>query len=185
MEKKERIALGSGNVYYAEFDGSLPSIEELKTSEHLFSRVKDGCELEYASESHTEKSDDGTVQKTVITDESVVLRPGLIVANSGVVSDLISTARVIDETDRTIVKIGGSNNDNGKSYAILFYHTDAKDGDIAVLIVGKNTAGLKFSFKKDAGSILNPEFTAEPQDDEGTLIQIIFFHPKAASATQE
>lgn len=184
MEKKERIALGSGNCYVTEYTGTLPTIEELKTKENLFSKVKEGCELEYVAESFTEESDDGTVKKTIITKEDAKLRPGFIVTNSGVVEKLVSTGRVETKDDRTIVKIGGLNNDNGKSYAILFYHEDKKDGDIAVLIVAKNTAGLKFAFKKSAGSILNPEFTAEPQDDEGTLIQIVFFHPKTEQATE-
>lgn len=181
MEKKERIALGSGKCYLAEFEGTLPSLEELMTEGNLFSRVKEGCELEYTTDSYTEESDDGTVKKTIITKEDAKLRPGFIVTNSDVVDKLVSTGRIKQETDRTIVKIGGLNNDNGKSYAILFYHKDNTDGDIAVLIVGKNTAGLKFAFKKSEGSVLNPEFTAEPQDDEGTLIQIVFFHPKTTT----
>lgn len=186
MEKKERIALGSGECYLAEFDGTLPTIEELMVKENLFSKVKEGCELEYTATTFTEKSDDGTVQKTITTEEEAKLRPGFIVVNSEMVTKLVSTGRIVesDKTDRTIVKIGGANNDNGKSYAILFYHKDAKDGDIAVLIVGKNTAGLKLAFKKSAGSILNPEFIAEPQDDEGTLIQIVFYHPKTAAAAE-
>lgn len=179
-EKKERIALGSGDCYMAEFDGTVPALEELKADKNLFSKVKEGCELEYTASTYTEKSDDGTVQKTIVTEEEVKLRPGLIVANSGVLAKLVSTGSVSEESDRTVVKIGGINNDNGKSYAILFYHTDKKDGDIAVLIVGKNSAGLKLAFKKSAGSILNPEFIAEAQDSDGTLVQIIFYHPSSA-----
>ena len=181
-EKKERIALGSGKCFLAEFDGELPTIEELKNEKNLFSRVKEGCELEYTASTYTEKSDDGTVQKTIVTEEDAKLRPGFIVVNSDMITKLVSTGRVEEKEDRTIVKIGGANNDNGKSYAILFYHEDKNDGDIAVLIVGKNSAGLKLAFKKSAGSILNPEFIAEPQDGEGTLIQIVFFHPKAEAA---
>lgn len=182
MEKKDRIALGSGKCYVAEFDGTLPTIEELKNEKNLFSRVKEGCELEYTTDSFTEESDDGAVKKTIITKEDAKLRPGFIVTNSAVVEKLVATGRVEEKEDRTIVKIGGLNNNNGKSYAILFYHEDKADGDVAVVIVGKNTAGLKFAFKKSAGTILNPEFTAEPQDEEGTLIQIVFYHPKTAAA---
>ena len=184
MEKKDRIALGSGKCYVAEFDGTLPTIEELKTDKNLFSKVKEGCELEYTTDSYTEESDDGTVKKTRITKEDAKLRPGFIATNSDVIKKLVSTGRVEEKEDRTIVKIGGLNNDNGKKYAVLFYHEDKTDGDIAVIIVGKNSAGLKLAFKKSAGSILNPEFIAEPQDNEGTLIQIVFFHPKTAAAAE-
>lgn len=185
MEKKKRIALGSGDVYLAEFSGStIPDVETLKTSANLLGATKGGASLEYSVTSVTEKSDDGTVSKTVITDEDAKLKTGLCTVDSAELANIVSTARVTEDTEknRTIVKIGGSDNDNGKSYAILFYHKDKKDGDIAVLIVGKNTAGLTLEFKKDAGMAVSPEFTAEPQDSEGTLIQIIFYHPTSSNS---
>ena len=179
-EKKKRSALGSGDVYLAEFSGStLPEVETLKTSANLLGATKGGASIEYNVTSVTEKSDDGTVSKTVITDEEAKLKTGLCTVDSAELANIVSTARVTEdaENNKTIVKIGGSDNDNGKSYAVLFYHQDKKDGDIAVLIIGKNTAGLTLEFKKDAGMAVSPEFTAEPQDSEGTLIQIIFYHP--------
>ena len=53
------------------------------------------------------------------------------------------------------------------------HHTDKKDGDIWILIVGKNKAGFSLSFIKDKETIIDAEIICEPQDDEGTLIQYI------------
>lgn len=181
-EKKRRIALGSGDVYMAEFTGNtLPDIDTIKTEANKFGAVKGGASLTYSASTQTEKSDDGSVSKIITTDEEVKLKTGVCTVDSTELARVCATARVSEDTsgNRTVVKIGGAGNDNGKSYVVLFYHKDAIDGDIAVMIVGKNTAGLTLEFKKDAGTAVSPEFTAEPQDTDGTLVQVIFYHPTA------
>lgn len=179
-EKKKRIALGSGDIYMAEFTGdTLPDIETLKTDTNKFGATKGGASLTYSVTTITETSDDNSVSKTVCTDEEVKLKTGFCTVDSTEISRICATARVTEDAtnNRTVVKIGGAKNDNGKKYVILFYHKDAADGDIAVLIVGKNTAGLTLEFKKDGATAVSPEFTAEPQDTDGTLVQVIFYHP--------
>jgi hypothetical protein len=42
-----------------------------------------------------------------------------------------------------------------------------------VLIVGRNTAGATLTFAADSGTVIEPEFKALPQDDNGTLVQLI------------
>ena len=54
----------------------------------------------------------------------------------------------------------------------MFHHEDKIDGDLYVVIVGRNTAGLTLTFAADAGSTVEPEFTAKPHDDDGTLVVI-------------
>ena len=49
---------------------------------------------------------------------------------------------------------------------------DAADGDLRVTIVGKNQAGFELAFAKDAETVIDAEFTAFANDNEGTLIQI-------------
>jgi hypothetical protein len=56
---------------------------------------------------------------------------------------------------------------------------DKVDGDLWVLIKGRNTAGATITFAKDEGSVIEPEFTALPHDDNGTLIELIEEIPKA------
>ena len=41
------------------------------------------------------------------------------------------------------------------------------------MIRGRNNAGLTLTLDSDAGTVLEPEFKALPQDDKGTLITII------------
>jgi hypothetical protein len=86
------------------------------------------------------------------------------------ISKLAATARVTEASGKRTVKIGGAGNDNGKKYLIRFLHEDAEDGDIRVTIVGRNESGFSLSFAKDAETVVDAEFTAFPNDAEGTLV---------------
>ena len=57
-----------------------------------------------------------------------------------------------------------------KSYVIRFLHEDAVDGDVRVTIVGQNTSGFTLAFAKDAETVIDAEFSALPNDANGTLI---------------
>ena len=67
-------------------------------------------------------------------------------------------------------KIGGVGNDNGKSYLLRFVHEDNVDGDVRLTIVGKNTSGFTLTFATDNETVIDAQFTALPNDKDGTLI---------------
>lgn len=52
-------------------------------------------------------------------------------------------------------------------------HNTSIDGDIWVVIVGQNQSGFTLAFAKDKETVIDAEFKALPQDDEGTLIKYI------------
>ena len=170
---KEKIVLGSGHTYIMTYTGDLPDISDIEKEENRLGRTSGGASLEYTPESYTATDDFGVVTKTIITKEEALLKLGICTFNGDTLEKLASTARVTTEGNKRIVKIGGIGNDNGKSYVILFAHKDKKDGNIYILLVGKNTAALTLAFAKDSETVINPEFKAEPQDDEGTLIKYI------------
>ena len=172
-KEKEKIVLGSGHTYIMAYTGDLPDIAEIEKEENRLGRTSGGASLEYTPESYTAADDFGVVTKTIITKEEALLKLGICTFNGNTLEKLASTARVTTEGNKRIVKIGGIGNDNGKSYVILFAHKDKKDGNIYILLVGKNTAALTLAFAKDSETVINPEFKAEPQDDEGTLIKYI------------
>lgn len=181
-----RIILGSGNVYIDEFDGvNVPSVDTLKKDENLFAKIKNGASLEYTAEYYKAFSDDGTVKKTRLTTENLLLKLGLCTVDENVLKHTIPTVRTSASDGKTVIKIGGVKNDNGKSYALLFYSEDKQDGDVAVMIVGKNTAGATFSFKNDGETILEPTFEAESHDKDGTLAIIELYEPTAATTVSE
>lgn len=173
MSAKEKIVLGSGHTYIMAYTGEIPAIEEIEKEENRLGHTSGGASLEYTPENYTATDDFGVVTKTIITKEEALLKLGICTWCGETLEKLTSTARVSTEGNKRIVKIGGIGNDNGKSYVILFAHKDKRDGNIYILLVGKNTAALTLAFAKDSETVINPEFKAEPQDDEGTLIKYI------------
>lgn len=171
----EVITLGSGDVYFEEFDESagMPSIDDICVAGKLLGRISGGATLEYEGDWYTAKDDTGKVEKTLITDEEVTFKTGIITWNGKTLNVLCATGRVTENGGKRIVKIGGIGNANRKSYAICFHHTDKVDGDIWILIRGTNQASISLEFAKDKETTVDAEFTAMAQDSDGTLITYI------------
>lgn len=169
----DRITLGSGELYCAEFDGEIPANEVIETDENRLGYISGGATLEYKPTTYEAKDDLGIVVKTIITDEEVILKSGILTFNGKTLSILCETGRISEDISKKTrtVKIGGTKNANGKSYIIHFVHKDSVDGDIRITIVGKNQAGFSLTFAKDKETVIDAEFKALPQDNEGTLIK--------------
>lgn len=177
---KDSITLGSGRVYVMEFTGdTIPPVQTIRTEENRIGYIQGGASIEYSAEWYTAKDDLGFAQKTILTDETVVLKTGIMTFNALALQKLSSTARITEQNGTRTLKIGGVGNQDGKKYIILFYHSDPDEGDIAVFIVGKNQAGFTLAFAKDKETVIDAEFSALPMDDEGTLITYIEYDPAA------
>ena len=172
MSEKERIILGSADVYIKEFSGELPKTEVICTPENLMAYISGGASIEYKPSYYTAKDDRGKVSKTIVTEEEVIAKTGIMTFNGNKFKYLCDTARITEDTSKhkRIVKIGGIGNRNGVKYVICFHHIDKTDGDIWVMIVGNNQSGFGINFNKDKETVVDAEFTALPQDAEGTLI---------------
>lgn len=178
----EVITLGSGDLMVKEYAGTMPKYSEFKEDTDLLGRIQGGATLEYTGTWYEAKDDTGKVVKTIITEEEVLLKSGVLTWNGKTLEKLCSTARVTEDKTTGIrtVKIGGVGNHNGKSYALCFHHTDKVDGDVWVMIRGVNQGGLAIAFAKDKETVINAEFKALPHDDEGTLIEYVEEMSKAA-----
>ena len=171
----KRIVLGSGKLYVAEYTTTMPTKDTLCVDANLLGYIQGGATLEYTPTNYTAKDDLGYAMKTIITDEEAVLKSGIMTFNGDVLKKLVATATVTDDSTNhlKVVKIGGIANNDGKKYAVGFHHEDSVDGDIWVLIAGKNQSGFSLAFAKDKETVIDAEFKAEAQDADGTLIQYI------------
>ena len=170
---KTNITLGSGKIYLKPYTDSVPGVDDLCKEENLLGYIKGGASLEYTEETYEEKDDLGLVSKVITTSEEAILKCGLLTWNGTTLKSLIDRCTVTEAGGKRTVKIGGSGNSQGANYAICFHHEDKTDGDLWILIVGRNTAGATLTFAKDAGSVIEPEFKALPQDENGTLVQLV------------
>lgn len=172
---KENITLGSGKAYIMEYVDTIPAVEDICVDENILAYIKGGAELSYTAESTEEKDDLGIVSKVVVTTEEAILKLGLLTWNGNTLKYLADRCNVTEDTaagTRTI-HIGGSGNAQGKEWVVCFAHEDANGGNLWVLVRGLNTAGMTLTFAADAGTVIEPEFKALPQDANGTLITLI------------
>lgn len=172
---KDGITLGSGIPYIMEFTAgaAMPSHTDICKPENRLGYVKGGAELSYTEETYEEKDDLGYVSKVITTTEEALMKLGLLTWNGNALKYLADRCTVTESNGLRTIHIGGAGNSQGKEWVVCFHHPDKKDGDLWVLIRGRNTAGFTLTFAADAGTIAEPEFKALPQDDKGTLITII------------
>lgn len=177
MAKKAptRITLGSGKMYITEFDGEIPEVDTITVPDNLIGYIKGGATLEYTPEFYDATDDLGMVTKTIITSEEALLKSGIMTFNGNTLNKLCDTARVTEDAAQHLrtVKIGGIGNMKREKWLIVFHHEDKLDGDIWVVIVGSNRAGFSIAFTPDEETVIDAEFKAMAQDDEGTLIKYI------------
>lgn len=171
----EVITLGSGDLMIKEYDGEMPKYSDFDPSTDLLGRIQGGATIEYKGTWYETKDDSGKVVKTIITEEEATLKSGVLTWNGKTLAKLCATARVTDDNTTGIrtVKIGGVGNNNGKSYAICFHHTDKTDGDVYIVVRAVNQGGFSLAFVKDKETVIDAEFKCLPQDDEGTLIEYV------------
>ena len=189
MSTPKRIVLGSGKLHLVEFTGAeqiatAAAVIALATDANVLGYIKGGASLVYTPTFYTATDDLGVVTKTIITEEESTLTSGIMTFNAETLNKLSATGRVTDDAQghtRTL-KIGGVGNANNKRYVVIFHHEDKVDGDIYVCIVGNNTSGFTLAFAKDQETVVDAEFRAQAQDDDGTLIMYIEKEPTASQA---
>ena len=167
------ITLGSGDLMIKEYTDTLPAYTEFDPETDLLGHIKGGFTLEYSGEWYSTKDDAGKVEKTLITEEEILLKSGVLTWNGKTLAQLCATARVTENGNIRTVKIGGAGNNNGKSYALCFHHHDPVDGDVWLLARAVNRGGFSLAFVKDAETVIDAEFKCLPSDTEGTLVQYI------------
>ena len=176
---KTNITLGSGKIYLQAFAEEMPTVDTLCVQVNLLGYIKGGASLEYTEETYEEKDDLGYVTKVITTSEEALLKCGLITWNGNTLKNLIDRCTVTEAAGKRTVKIGGAGNAQGAHYAICFFHEDKVDGNLWILIKGRNTAGATLTFEADEGTVIEPEFKALPHDDAGTLVELIEEIPAA------
>lgn len=170
---KETITLGSGKLFLTPFADTMPAVDDICKSENLLGYIKGGAALEYTQETYEEKDDLGYVHKIITTSEEAKLKCGLLTWNGESLQKLLERCKSEASEGKRITKIGGAGNQQRGYYAICFYHEDPIDGNLWILIKGRNTAGATLTFATDSGTVIEPEFKAMPHDTDGTLVELI------------
>lgn len=166
----DKIALGSGDFYVLEFTGTIPADSVIETAANHIGRTKNGGSVTYSADFYTAVSDDGKARKTVMTADNATISYGMITWNGETLSKLLASAKTTESNGKRKTEIGGTGNDDKKLYIIRFVQKDARDGDIRVTAVGRNTGGWNATFQSGSETIITPNFECQPYDDEGHLL---------------
>ncbi len=189
VRTKKSVPLGSGIAYIVEYtQEKMPSAAELvalATDENKSGETKGGATFTYTANVHKETDDHGSLMRIITLDEEAKIRWGQFSWAPDALTKLSSTGRVVKDGDYTVIKLGGLQNDDGKRYIVIFKQIDPELGDLYLALVGTNTAGITVAFARDATSKLEPEFTALPCDEEGTLAIMFEALPKTAAGTEQ
>lgn len=172
IDNSDEIILGSGDLYLMEFTGDVPEDTAIEAEANRAGNIKNGATLEYSIESQTVQDDKGRVKKTIITQETVVFKTGLITWIKEFMEALIPTARV-DETTKEghrLFKLGGLANQNKKKWLYRFVHTRDDGRKLRVTVTGKNTGTVSLAFDPEKETVVDAEITADTLDKAGTLV---------------
>lgn len=175
MAKRDNktITLGSGKIYLMAYTDAMPEKEDICVDGNLLGYIKGGAALEYTQETYEEKDDLGYVSKIITTSEEAILKCGLLTWNGETLTKLVDRCKTNTASGLRTTKIGGAGNAQGGYYAICFFHEDKVDGNLWVVIKGRNQAGATLTFSAEEGTVVEPEFKALPHDDAGTLVELI------------
>lgn len=172
----DRIILGSGKLYVveAEKDTSgewvIPADADIEVEDARIGWIKGGASIAYTPSFYEAKDDLGKVSKVIVTTEEAILTAGVMTINAAGLNKLVSTGTYSETSAERKLLIGGIDNFNGKQYVVHFLHEDPADGDIRVTIIGSNTSGFEMQWQQEQETIVNAEFKAIPNDEDGTLI---------------
>lgn len=181
MAEKEGIAVGSGFIYESPFTGEIPADAEIEVEQNRLGYIKNGATLTYTPTYESFTDDMGKVKRTKLTEEEVIFKLGLISWKYSKLNALCSTCRVTEDTEKGArhIKIGGVDNDDGKKHLFRFVHKDKQLGDVRLTVVGTNTGGIELTYSPEDPNQPEPEITAEPSDEEGTLVLLDITDPVA------
>ncbi|SCL88030.1 hypothetical protein [Sporanaerobacter sp. PP17-6a] len=182
--EKQNIPVGSGEIYVTDFTSgtAIPENATIEVDTNRLGYISGGATLTYKGTFKKFKDDLGKAVRNVLTEEEATFKLGLISWVYSKLNFLCSTCRVVEKEGGRTIKIGGIGQDNGKKYLFRFVHKDAVLGDLRITIVGTNTAGLTLKYAADDATNIEPEISAEPSDDEGTLIILDEMDPAGAGA---
>lgn len=169
-DKVISIPVGSGHIYAMAFTGTIPADNVIEVESNRLGYVEKGTTVQYKPTAKTFKDDLGIVQRVVITAEEVILKASLIAWSSANLDVFCASGRITETAGHRTVKIGGLNYATNKLWLFRFVHKDAEYGDVRITIVGTNTGGFTLTYKQDDSGNLDLDVTAQPSDNEGTLI---------------
>lgn len=178
MAVSNKTFYGSGTIY--EFvkpaNFTMPSgkaaiktfVETYATSGNQVGFLKNGFQINMATNNLQDKSDLGEMKIDLITDETGTMTFALFNANGATISRLYPTATTSAEG---VTTVGGLNNAAQDEHVLLFVAADKTDGQTVVIAVGKNTSGFDLNWNPTSVQPFTCNYALIPFNTNGNLFR--------------
>lgn len=175
------MVLGSGSVYILKKDttnATMPDITAIAIADNLAGYIQGGFTLSYKPTYNTDKDDSGIIEKTVMKEEEVKVKFGLVTWNGEFIKKATQTAKIdTATTGKRITEVGGVSNAVMDLYWICFVPDD-KDRIEALQVLGLATSGFDLAFGEKASKV-ETEFDCKPYNEEGRKYKLTETVPEA------
>lgn len=172
INNSKEIILGSGELYMVTFDGTtIPDDATIEVEGNRAGNISKGAVVTYSATSKKVSSDNGLVKLSIITEEFLTLKTGMMTWAENWLKACISTARLDTSapTGRRKYKIGGLAHQHNERYLFRFVHKKTDGRKVRFTLTGPNTGEVGINFNNDDPTTIDAEISAEPLDNEGTL----------------
>lgn len=172
----DNILLGSGSLYFKDWSAisasEKASPKTIKSEANRLGDIKGGATLAYGATFYEAKDDLIRVKKTILTDEDIKFKTGIITFNNDTLAALASTAVNEEVTAPTSsatgldrLKLGGLTNYSAKEYLFYYEHID---GIHSCYFRGSFASGFNLQMAKENETQIDLEITCNPFDPSAT-----------------
>ncbi len=147
MENKE-IILGACDIYMYEFTGeTIPSHEEIETSEHNVGDCSGGFAIDYKPTKYDVENQHGAIVKSFITKEEISAKTGIMTWNLGRLA-LLSTAEFEVDDEKNIKTLTFTGNGKAlKTVLLRAVHKKENGKKIRFTMLGQGGSGFALTFE--------------------------------------
>lgn len=172
MPEKQRVRVGSGDVYIIPFTGTIPADNTIETTTNHIGSIQKGAFITYTSQIIEVDADHLQTISRFKGKESVTFKTSALEWNLDNLSQL-SEGKLTDDdvTGVRTLKIGSFGAKKLTSYLVHFVSFANEDGyKVRTTLIGNATNGFELPFNPDKESVINLEFKSLPMDSDGTQL---------------
>ena len=175
MAYTKEIVLGSGKLYAIPYvpGTAIGSLADYCIEDNRLGLIQGGAEIAYTPTVYEVKDDLNVIYKRFITAEEATLKSGILTWDLDALNAFIGNKTfTINSEGNKVMKLGGNGAREMDEYLVVFCHEFRNHDKIYVGMAGTNDAGLTLAFQPDKETVVDAEFRAISNDDDGCILII-------------
>jgi hypothetical protein len=173
MAYTKEIVLGSGKLYAVPYvPGTvIGSLADYCEESNRLGLIQGGAEIAYTPTVYEVKDDLNVIYKRFITAEEATLKSGILTWDLDALNNFIGNKTITVNADgNKVMKLGGNGAREMDEYLVVFCHEFRNHDKIYVGMAGTNDAGLTLAFQPDKETVVDAEFRAISNGEDGCIL---------------